>query len=86
MFDLIERGYNPAVTSTVTLLELLVQPYREHKEELAQIKNGNWSTVELAHKFSHSIQRPSIGPTVDDPSENFILLFRFCVHRPLGES
>jgi predicted nucleic acid-binding protein len=24
------------VTSTVTLLELLVQPYRDHKEELAQ--------------------------------------------------
>ncbi len=36
LFDLIERGYNPAVTSTVTLLELLVQPYREHREELAQ--------------------------------------------------
>ncbi len=36
LFDRIERGRNPAVTSTVTLLELLVQPYREHKEELAQ--------------------------------------------------
>lgn len=36
MFDLIERGHNPAVTSTVTLLELLVQPYRDQKEELAQ--------------------------------------------------
>jgi predicted nucleic acid-binding protein len=36
LFDLIERGHNPAVTSTVTLLELLVQPYREQKEELAQ--------------------------------------------------
>ncbi len=35
-FDLIERGHNPAVTSTITLLELLVQPYREQKEELAQ--------------------------------------------------
>jgi predicted nucleic acid-binding protein len=36
LFDRIERGYNPAVTSTVTLLELLVQPYRDQKEELAQ--------------------------------------------------
>jgi uncharacterized protein len=36
LFGLIERAYNPAVTSTVTLLELLVQPYRELKEELAQ--------------------------------------------------
>lgn len=36
MFDLIERGHNSAVTSTITLLELLVQPYRDQKEELAQ--------------------------------------------------
>ena len=36
LFDRIERGHNPAVTSTVTLLELLVQPYREQKEELVQ--------------------------------------------------
>lgn len=36
LFDRIERGQNPSVTSTVTLLELLVQPYREQKEELAQ--------------------------------------------------
>lgn len=36
LFDLIERGKNPAVTSTVTLLELLVQPYRDQKDELAQ--------------------------------------------------
>lgn len=36
LFDRIEQGLNPAVTSTVTLLELLVQPYRDHKEELAQ--------------------------------------------------
>lgn len=36
LFDLVERGQNAAVTSTVTLLELLVQPYRDHKEELAQ--------------------------------------------------
>ena len=36
LFDLIERGHNPAVTSTVTLLELLVQPYRDRQEELAQ--------------------------------------------------
>jgi len=36
LFALIERGQNPAVTSTVTLLELLVQPYRDQKEELAQ--------------------------------------------------
>ncbi|MGH7231993.1 MAG: type II toxin-antitoxin system VapC family toxin [Nitrospiraceae bacterium] len=36
LFDLIEQGHNPAVTSTVTLLELLVQPYRDQKEELAQ--------------------------------------------------
>ncbi len=35
LFDRIERGHNPAVTSTVTLLELLVQPYRDQKEELA---------------------------------------------------
>jgi predicted nucleic acid-binding protein len=36
LFDMIERGHNPAVTSTVTLLELLVLPYRNQKEELAQ--------------------------------------------------
>jgi predicted nucleic acid-binding protein len=36
LFNLIERGHNPAVTSTVTLLELLVQPYRDQQEELAQ--------------------------------------------------
>lgn len=36
LFDRIEKGHNPAVTSTVTLLELLVQPYRDEKEELAQ--------------------------------------------------
>ena len=36
LFNRIEQGHNPAVTSTVTLLELLVQPYREQKEELAQ--------------------------------------------------
>ena len=36
LFDLIERGHNPAVTLTVTLLELLVQPYRDQQEELAQ--------------------------------------------------
>jgi len=36
LFERIERGRNPAVTSTVTLLELLVQPYRKQKEELAQ--------------------------------------------------
>jgi hypothetical protein len=32
-FECIERGHNPAVTSTVTLLELLVQPYREQRRE-----------------------------------------------------
>lgn len=36
MFDRIERGLYPAVTSTVTLLELLVQPYRDQKDELVQ--------------------------------------------------
>lgn len=36
LFNLIERGHNPAVTSTVTLLELLVQPYRDQKDELVQ--------------------------------------------------
>ncbi len=36
LFELIERGHTSAVTSTVTLLELLVQPYREKKEDLAQ--------------------------------------------------
>jgi predicted nucleic acid-binding protein len=36
LFGLIERGHNPAVTSTITLLELLVQPYRDRQEELAQ--------------------------------------------------
>lgn len=36
LFDLVERGQNAAVTSTATLLELLVQPYRDHKDELAQ--------------------------------------------------
>lgn len=34
LFELIERGQNAAVTSTVTLLELLVQPYRDQKDEL----------------------------------------------------
>ena len=36
LFDLIERDHSPAVTSIVTMLELLVQPYRDQKEELAQ--------------------------------------------------
>lgn len=36
LFDQIEGGRNPAVTSTITLLELLVQPYRDQKEERAQ--------------------------------------------------
>ena len=36
LFNRIEGGQNPAVTSTITLLELLVQPYRDQKEELAQ--------------------------------------------------
>jgi predicted nucleic acid-binding protein len=36
LFDRVERGHNLAVTSTVTRLELLVQPYRDQKEELAQ--------------------------------------------------
>jgi predicted nucleic acid-binding protein len=36
LFDLIEQGRNPAVTSTITLLELLVLPYRDQKDELAQ--------------------------------------------------
>lgn len=36
LFNFIERGRNPAVTSTITLLELLVPPYRDQKEELAQ--------------------------------------------------
>lgn len=36
MFELIERGQNTAVTSTITLLELLVQPYRDQKDELTQ--------------------------------------------------
>ena len=36
LFDRIEPGHNPAVTSTVTLLELLVHPYRGQKDELAQ--------------------------------------------------
>lgn len=36
LFERIERGYNQAVTSTVTLLELLAQSYREQKEELAR--------------------------------------------------
>jgi len=35
LFELIERGQNSAVTSTVTLLELLVQPYRDEKDDLA---------------------------------------------------
>jgi predicted nucleic acid-binding protein len=36
LFDLIEQGRTTAVISTVTLLELLVQPYRQQEEELAQ--------------------------------------------------
>lgn len=36
LFNRIEQGKNPAVTSTITFLELLVQPYRDKKEELAQ--------------------------------------------------
>ncbi len=35
LFDRIERGRTSAVTSTVTLMELLVQPCRQQKEELA---------------------------------------------------
>jgi predicted nucleic acid-binding protein len=35
LFELIEQGQQSAVTSTVTLLELLVQPYRQQKDELA---------------------------------------------------
>jgi predicted nucleic acid-binding protein len=35
LFELIERGQNSAVTATVTLLELLVQPYRDEKDDLA---------------------------------------------------
>lgn len=35
LFERIERGQYAAVTSTVTLLELLVQPYRDQKDELA---------------------------------------------------
>lgn len=38
LFDLIEQRQNVAVTSTVTLFELLVQPSREQKDELAQKK------------------------------------------------
>jgi predicted nucleic acid-binding protein len=33
---LIEWGHDSAVTSTVTLLEVLVKPYCDQKEELAQ--------------------------------------------------
>lgn len=36
LFDLIERQQNIAITSTVTFLELLVQPYRKQQDELAQ--------------------------------------------------
>lgn len=36
LFDKIERGRYAATTSTITLLELLVQPYRDHQDELAQ--------------------------------------------------
>jgi len=36
LFDLVERGHNPAMTSAITLLELLVQPYHDQKEDLAQ--------------------------------------------------
>lgn len=35
-FYQIESGGNPAVTSTITLLEILVQPYRDQKDDLAQ--------------------------------------------------
>lgn len=36
LFEQIERGQHAAVTSTVTLLELLVQPYRDQKDDLAR--------------------------------------------------
>jgi predicted nucleic acid-binding protein len=35
LFDRLERRRTAAITSTVTLLELLVQPYRQQKEDLA---------------------------------------------------
>ncbi len=35
LFELIKRGRHAAVTSTVMMLELLVQPYRDQKDELA---------------------------------------------------
>lgn len=36
LFDQIERGRVSAVTSTLSLLEVLVQPYRQKNEELVQ--------------------------------------------------
>lgn len=36
LFDHIERSRITAVTSTVTLLELLVQPYRQKNDEIVQ--------------------------------------------------
>ncbi len=56
LFDLIERGQNPAVTSTVSLLELLVQPYRDQNDDLAQriyslastYPNIDWVPVTMA--------------------------------------
>ncbi len=36
LFDGIERGRTPAVTSSLSLLEILVQPYRQRNEELTQ--------------------------------------------------
>lgn len=36
LFERIERGHASAVTSTVSLLEVLVQPYRAQNEELVR--------------------------------------------------
>ncbi len=73
LFDLIERGHNPAVTSTVTLLELLVQPYRDQKEELAQ------KIFALASSYPRLEWAPVTMNVADRAAE---LRARYCLSTP----
>lgn len=44
IFDWLERPGGKALTSTITMTELLVQPYRDHNEETADKFRGLLST------------------------------------------
>ena len=58
LFDRISKGKLNAVTSTITLLEVLVQPYRKGDIELANsyrdilLKSKNFSVVPLVEEIS----------------------------------